>query len=260
VGLKGAGCMASELSTKKGLRRSNGVWIGIIGLITFSVSDILFGAEYGFISNPSPPGLLADTDNMSSSVQLLFYSVLLIGVILVLAGGAMLLNSKIKASSTFDPNKQYFSSPQTSRQVFPSQVKETSLSYSQQEELIADKVKQSIEHLIPEGGVECKLIYCMPLENLGKKELENLKGKLKDSDDKKSLISKTCVIIIPLLINSFMYTPVEITMIEIIHIGNDLWITSSRFTYDDMAIYIGHQLKDYFNLTVGLCNPEKTFA
>jgi hypothetical protein len=129
-----------------------------------------------------------------------------------------------------------------------------------QEELIAKTVKQSIMRLVPAGGVECKLIYRMPLEALSRNELENLRGKLRDSYDNKILISKTHVSIIPLLVDTAMYTPYEKTMIEIIHIANDLWVTSFDFMYDDMAVYIGHQLKDYFNLIVKLCNPEKTFT
>jgi hypothetical protein len=143
-----------------------------------------------------------------------------------------------------------------------------------QEELIAKTVKQSIMRLVPEGGVECKLIYCMPLEALSKNELENLRGKLKDSYDKKSFLSKTQIVsLVPQAVNygsgDFIIHTIagdrpdliiEKPVIEIIHIANDLWVTSFDFTYDDMAVYIGHQLKDYFNLTVKLCNPEKTFT
>jgi len=130
------------------------------------------------------------------------------------------------------------------------------LSYSDQEEVIANTVKQSIERFVPDQGIECKLVYRLPLENLDKKELE----KLKRSYDKQSFISKTYIIsVVPFLTRSGMYTS-EKTLIEIIHVADDLWITSHNFLFDDMAIWIGHQLKDYFNLTVELRNPEKTFV
>jgi hypothetical protein len=137
------------------------------------------------------------------------------------------------------------------------------LSYNDQEELIANVVKQSIERFIPSQGIESKLVYRLPIGNLDKKELEGLKSSYYD---KQSILSRTKIFTIVSFQNKagrpegYVWLSNERTLIEIIHIANDVMLTSFNFMYDDMAIWIGHQLKDYFNLTVELRNPEKTFA
>jgi hypothetical protein len=136
------------------------------------------------------------------------------------------------------------------------------LSYDNQEELIANVVKQSIERFIPSQGIESKLVYRLPVGNLVKKEIERLKS----SYDKQSILSRTKIFMIVPFQNKagkpegYVWLSNERTLIEIIHIANDVMLTSFNFMFDDMAIWIGHQLKDYFNLTVELRNPEKTFV
>jgi hypothetical protein len=135
------------------------------------------------------------------------------------------------------------------------------MSYDNQEELITNVAKQSIERFIPAQGIECKLVYRLPLNNLDKKELE----RLKDSYDKQTILSKISIFtVVPFRNKAGKFDPYagasEETLIEIVHVANDLWVTSFNFLFDDMAAWIGHELKDYFNLTVELRNPEKTFV
>jgi len=133
------------------------------------------------------------------------------------------------------------------------------MSYSEQEELISIKIKESINRLSPDQGGEIrfaqyKFVYSLPLKDLGDKELKNLEGKTKAKYDEKTFVSKSYV-------NFFISLGREAAtenIIEIIHVADNLWITSLNFLFDDMAIYIGHQLKEHFNLNLDLRNPEKT--
>jgi len=72
------------------------------------------------------------------------------------------------------------------------------MSYSEQEELISIKIKESINRLSPDQGGEIrfaqyKFVYSLPLKDLGDKELKNLEGKIKAKYDEKTFVSKSYV-------------------------------------------------------------------
>ena len=52
---------------------------------------------------------------------------------------------------------------------------------------------------------------------------------------------------------------VERVLIEILHVSNDVIITSFNFLYDYLAICMAYKLENSFNLTVDVRNPEKVF-
>lgn len=137
----------------------------------------------------------------------------------------------------------------------------TPLSYNEQEKMIANAVYESMERLSPDQNSDYKMtqyqfVYSVPLKALGDKELKKLSAKIGDSYDKETFASRTYVNLGIPLIKGGSY---PLNMIEIIHVKDNLWITSLNFIFDDMAIYIGHQLNDYLNIKMELRNPEKTF-
>jgi hypothetical protein len=128
--------------------------------------------------------------------------------------------------------------------------------YDSQERLIDSVVKQCIERFLPAQGIQSSLVYRLPISSLDKAELERLKS----TYDSQSVLSKTKIgkleVVQPVQVRGGF---VERVLIEILHVSNDVIITSFNFLYDDLAIWMAHKLENSVNLTVEVRNPEKVF-
>jgi hypothetical protein len=125
------------------------------------------------------------------------------------------------------------------------------LSYSGQEELIADACEESIRIFPQLEGGKFSIIFRLPVKDLDTSVLRDLKSNY----DGECILSKSRIFHPSNPSNPSNFY--EDTLIEILHVSNEVTIKSFGLKSDEPTIWIGNRLEKYLKTSVLVRYPDK---